>query len=83
MFLCVHQMNASCIELYTDLTLFNYLLSVKGYAHIDTFYLYINQTLDCIEQSDLRTYPFLINDDLSNNAHIKTFFNHFTCMILT
>ena len=25
---------------------------------------------------------YSINDHLSRNAHIKTFFNHFTCMIL-
>ena len=45
---------------YIDFTLFNYLLPVKGYACIDTFYLYINQTLDCIEPYDhFKLYPLL------------------------
>ena len=48
----MHQMDSSCIEHYINFTLFKYFFSVKGYLHIDTFYLYINQALDCIEHYD-------------------------------
>ena len=82
--LCI-KLTLVCIEHYIDFTLFNYLLSVKRNVHIDTF-------LTCVSNGlwfalnimvALSYICYLINDHLSNNACIKTFFNHFTCMILT
>ena len=67
-------MDYSCTEHCIDFTLFIYLSSVKGYVHIDTCYLYINQILVTLNIMIALSYiHYLINDDLSNNAHIKPF----------
>ena len=66
-----------CIEHYIDFTLFNYLSPVKRNAHIDAF-------LTCVLNGlwfalnimiTLSYICYLINDHLSNNAHIKAFFS--------
>ena len=60
--LCIKQ-TLVCIEHYIDFTLFNYLSNGLWFA------LNIMITLSYIHYS--------INDHLSNNAHIKTFFQLF------
>ena len=70
---CTHQPDSSSIEHYIDFTLFNYSLSLKGYAHIDTFtYVLTVHWIVLNIMITLSYIHYLINDHLSNYANIIT-----------
>ena len=68
-----------CIEHYIDFTLFNYLSSVERNACIDMFLTCVSNRLwfALNIMIALSYICYLINDHLSNNECIKTFFQPF------
>ena len=76
--LCI-KWTLGCIELYIDFNLFNYLSFVERNVHIGMLLTCVSNRL-WFALNIMITLSYIcysINDHMSNNAHIKTFFNHF------